>query len=457
MKKSYKSIRNIESKFDEKDIFFSTTDLKGIILSGNSVFYNVAKYSPEELIGSPHNIVRHPDMPKVVFKLLWEYIQNKKKIGAYVKNLAKDGSFYWVFALVLPIVDRDSGKIKKYLSMRIKPTTRLKETVERLYKDILEIEKNKGVEAAESYLIYSLNKLGFESYDDFMYYALKEEVLSKKDVFKSEKIYLLPKTHFEKKIYSLLKSARVINNIYDGIFFRINKFEDFGSILQEKSEVIFNLTDKIRLISLNSSVESFKLGSKGASFSVLASEMRRNSEFGSKVIEDMRHTIGEISNILDELIHSITISKLEILTVNQFLEETISKGKDTYTLQNMKNLLFLLNNAVEKDVELALKMRELLLKISEDIKKLKSLIKSLEFLYINGMIESSYQKETGFSIIFTEVNKLVDTAKNVVFSVYEPLMEVIEENKKSIAGIRKISVHIQNMNRTFGEIYIENT
>jgi len=86
--------KNVESKFEINEIFFSKTDLKGIILDGNEVFYRVAKYSPEELIGKPHNIVRHPDMPKVVFKLLWQYIQNCQPFAGYVKNLAKDGSYY---------------------------------------------------------------------------------------------------------------------------------------------------------------------------------------------------------------------------------------------------------------------------------------------------------------------------------------------------------------------------
>ena len=83
----------IESPFAINEVFFSKTDTKGIIEYGNRVFYTTAKYTPQELIGKPHSIVRHPDMPKAVFKLLWDYIKADKPFAGYVKNLAKDGSY----------------------------------------------------------------------------------------------------------------------------------------------------------------------------------------------------------------------------------------------------------------------------------------------------------------------------------------------------------------------------
>ena len=83
---------------NSEELFFSRTDEKGIILSGNDIFVKVSGYRREELIQNPHNIVRHPDMPKAVFKLFWQTIQAQQPICAYVKNMAADGSYYWVFA-----------------------------------------------------------------------------------------------------------------------------------------------------------------------------------------------------------------------------------------------------------------------------------------------------------------------------------------------------------------------
>ena len=112
----------VERPFAVHEIFFSTTDRKGIIRSGNRVFTRVSGYTNEELVGAPHNIVRHPDMPRVVFQLLWTEIGAGRSIAAYVKNMASDGSYYWVLATAMPVGDG-------YLSVRLKPTSPLLATV----------------------------------------------------------------------------------------------------------------------------------------------------------------------------------------------------------------------------------------------------------------------------------------------------------------------------------------
>jgi methyl-accepting chemotaxis protein len=95
----------------------SETDLKGRITYVNSKFCEVAKYQPDELLGKPHNIVRHPDMPKELFKLFWEVIQQGNVFKGIVKNKAKDGTPYWVDATIVPIKD-DAGRIIKYTGAR---------------------------------------------------------------------------------------------------------------------------------------------------------------------------------------------------------------------------------------------------------------------------------------------------------------------------------------------------
>jgi aerotaxis receptor len=126
--------RPSESPFGAGEIFFSTTDRKGIIRSGNRVFSRVSGYGREELIGSPHNIIRHPDMPRIVFKMVWEEIEAGRPVAGYVKNLAKDGSYYWVLATIVPC---EGG----YLSVRIKPTTAYFEAVQPIYQDLLALEQ----------------------------------------------------------------------------------------------------------------------------------------------------------------------------------------------------------------------------------------------------------------------------------------------------------------------------
>ncbi len=109
-----------EKTFHENDIIVSKTDLKGIITYANQTFMEVSGYSEEELLGQPHNIIRHPDMPQCVFKLLWDTLEHGQEIFAYVNNMCKNGDHYWVFAHVTPTFD-DSQRIVGYHSSRRVP------------------------------------------------------------------------------------------------------------------------------------------------------------------------------------------------------------------------------------------------------------------------------------------------------------------------------------------------
>ena len=117
------------------DFLVSQTDSRGIILFANDDFCTVAGYTLEEMVGKPHNIVRHPDMPKAAFKSLWETVKSDKVWNGYVKNRTKDGGFYWVFATVDPLYDH-VRKEKTYLSCRRKPSEEeIKQAIE-LYKTL---------------------------------------------------------------------------------------------------------------------------------------------------------------------------------------------------------------------------------------------------------------------------------------------------------------------------------
>ena len=138
---------NIEKSFNDNEIIVSKTDLKGNITYGNALFIKMSGYEERELLGTPHNVIRHPDMPKAVFKLLWNTIKNKKEVFAYVKNLAKDGSYYWVLANVTASCDLD-GKIIGYYSVRRKPKKKSIELISNLYKELLVEEQKAGVNSS---------------------------------------------------------------------------------------------------------------------------------------------------------------------------------------------------------------------------------------------------------------------------------------------------------------------
>ncbi|MCP5279598.1 MAG: PAS domain-containing protein [Thiobacillus sp.] len=134
---------SVEKVMREDDFIVSKTDLTGRITYGNRIFVEFSGYSEEELLGSQHNIIRHPDMPRGVFKFLWDTIQDKNECNAYVKNMAKDGSFYWVFANVVPDFS-SNGEITGFTSVRRKPRTEVVKLMSGVYQTMLEIEQKAG-------------------------------------------------------------------------------------------------------------------------------------------------------------------------------------------------------------------------------------------------------------------------------------------------------------------------
>ena len=109
-----------ETPYPEGRLIVSSTDLNGIILHVNPSFVSMSGYEESELIGQPHAILRHPEMPAAAFKDMWETIQAGNRWQGYVKNLRKDGAYYWVLASVIPNIR--AGKIQGYTSVRRKPS-----------------------------------------------------------------------------------------------------------------------------------------------------------------------------------------------------------------------------------------------------------------------------------------------------------------------------------------------
>ena len=159
--------------FGIDELFLSRTDERGVILSGNSVFARLSGYDWKTLIGAPHRLIRHPDMPRGVFHLMWSTLKQGRPFGGYVKNRAADGRHYWVYAVVLPV---EGG----YLSVRLKPSTPILETVSDLYRRQILAESvgQSPAESAEA-IGRAICELGFWDYRAFMGHALGAEFTSR--------------------------------------------------------------------------------------------------------------------------------------------------------------------------------------------------------------------------------------------------------------------------------------
>jgi PAS domain S-box-containing protein len=142
-----KNLINREYVLKEEDFIVSKTDTKGYITYCNRIFTEAAGWSRFELIGANHNIIRHPHMPKIAFKILWDLIQSGKEFFGFVKNLRKNGGFYLVFAYITPDYDLN-GIIVGYTSFRKKPSRRCIEFLEPIYLKLVEAEKSGGIAAS---------------------------------------------------------------------------------------------------------------------------------------------------------------------------------------------------------------------------------------------------------------------------------------------------------------------
>jgi len=161
----------VERVMREEDFIVSKTNPKGIITYGNPIFVEFSGYSEDELIGTQHNIIRHPDMPRAAFKLAWDTIQSGKEFFAYVKNMSKDGGFYWVFAHITPDFATD-GSIVGYTSVRRCPARSAIAAITPVYAQMLAAEKAAGardaIAAGTQVLVDLLNKSG-KSYEELVF------------------------------------------------------------------------------------------------------------------------------------------------------------------------------------------------------------------------------------------------------------------------------------------------
>lgn len=161
----------VERFFGEEEIIVSKTDLRGRITYANEVFQAISGYSERELMGAPHSILRHPDMPRAVFKLLWDTIQAKHEIFAYVVNMTKHGDHYWVFAHVTPTFDAGGG-ITGFHSNRRRPDPEPVAKVKELYATLAAEERRHadrkaGMSKAYDMLAALLGEKGV-GYDEFV-------------------------------------------------------------------------------------------------------------------------------------------------------------------------------------------------------------------------------------------------------------------------------------------------
>lgn len=346
MNRSHTPPTQRERTFGIDELFFSTTDKKGVITAGNAVFARVSGYTIAELLGKPHNIVRHPEMPGAVFKLLWNYLEAGKPITAYVKNLAKDGCYYWMVALAMPI---DGG----CLSMRFKPSSRFFPLIDGVYQELCEVEQEyeadgrgwkSGMCAAVERLTEILAANGFANHEAFMHAMLREEM-------KSRQVRLREGGHETKFLQGrkercnsdAANAAGCLGQIYrhyiavanhvNTLFARTDDYVSLHEKLQG-STFLLELTNSIQLFSLNAAVEAARFGERGKTPSIIATQLEDHAQAIVNTVTSLTRRMLTLGDVLKVAIFDLAVAKLQLDMAAVFTSELLDARQGQGAVRN---------------------------------------------------------------------------------------------------------------------------
>lgn len=322
--------KETEVPFKIEDLIFSTTDEKGIIRSTNDVFLTMARYSPEEVLGEPHNIVRHPTMPKAVFHLYWNYIKQGKPIGAYVTNIASDGSYYRVYTLATPLQDG-------YLAIRFKTTSKYRRIVADLYQEMCEFEAElsaQGKTTAElvvdstALLNDRLHELGFSDYDSFMNITLEEEMrcrdvqirqayscdLWQRGALSASDVLREPVDPRALLVLHLERCCSVAGTLFS----KIGSLLSLQDQLNANAAAVMNVSKAFEMSSINVSLEATRLGKQAECLSVIANHLGESSQRVCDLALSTQSQILSTSESLGRAVFCIAATRLQFETMLDF-------------------------------------------------------------------------------------------------------------------------------------------
>ncbi len=417
MRKQFNCVSR-ERDFQISELFFSTTDKRGVIRCGNDVFTRVSGYDEGEIIGRAHSIVRHPDMPAAVFSLFWSMIQAGESIAAYVKNRAKDGEYYWVMAMATPTQDG-------YLSVRLKPTSRLFPLVQQVYEQVLADEqsaedrgksKEEVIKIGLDSLDQQLRRLGFESYSRFMLHALTTEMTARHRAMKgqveakeatSDSPSWRP-TPSDDGIASMALINFSCDRQLDAMLSSIERLKMANGVFIEAGRLIQNRSESIATIAMNAKV-SASTPVLGA-ISGLLSEAEHDN---SSAIKQLRQTVDQLMQNLDRLSFEVCVAALQGEIATHYLREIQRGSSHEASIEPLKILFKASDRAIDSmclQLDVASSWFQQLESVTNQLQRNA---KSLRFIRTAGVTESSnLSRGHAFGSLFEQIKSHIEQVLN---------------------------------------------
>jgi PAS domain S-box-containing protein len=410
--------RNVERPLALGELFFSTTDEKGVITAGNRVFEIVSGYPLDELIGRAHNVVRHPDMPRAVFRVLWDTIAAGAPVCAYVKNLAADGAYYWVLASVVPITGG-------YLSVRLAPGSEHFTLAQQLYGELTALERDveggdlrrrkQSIDASVARLGERLSELGYEDYGAFMRSAMPAEV--------ARRAQRLPDRHRQAlatvpsgasgAVADILSEYGSMSEFLAALVTDLSRYAAVGHWLAEQSAYLRVLGDDVRLFAINAQIGASRLGEQGAALDAVARLLTEQSQATSPLVAKVAELAASTVGNIDDMTFQVALSTVQAEMIAVFAHELTDEPEIQHsTAANMLALADGLQRGSDRTFAALKSVSEQIEDVIEHVGRVGVGIDRLARLSLNGRIEVAGVDDAGsIKTLFADVECQVRDAR----------------------------------------------
>jgi aerotaxis receptor len=412
--------------FRINEMFFSTTDSAGRILSGNDVFVRVSGYARERMVGQPHSLIRHPDMPRTVFRLVWDHLKRDRAVAGLIKNLACDGRYYWVIAYLVPI---EGG----FLSIRFKPSGELQPVVEALYRRMVECEQAQerqgadhkaAMAASEKLLNDALRKRGFDDYDAFMRTLLHEELKSRDAVLAGQRLALFPPELTAATTADALNAGlgavhghgRKVYEQINTLYAQLDEFALLNEKIAAKSSLVLKQTADFRFIAFNAALRSARLGEEARGLGVISEYLSGGAEATARIVRGLGERISAISDKLSAVIFNLAAARLQIEMVLSFCAELAAGGDAGSDARVQCTMIGDLQRAFGRTAQRAVatlsELDEELGGLDARSEDLRKMVLSLQVAQVTGMVEASRLiGDDSFEVMFSDLRGRVEATK----------------------------------------------
>ena len=382
-------------------------------------------------------------MPRVVFQLLWDYIQDGRPVVAFVKNMAHDGRYYWVVALVVAIPDG-------YLSVRFKPTSPLLATVQGLYTELRALEasleeqsndRKAAIAASTDALNASLHALGFSDYDHFMHQALKQEMQSREQHVRAGTARAAERGAPDQsaELDALRATADTLDQLVEllnVLFADLESYVQLSQSVRTKSGNVTDLSGALRVSAMNGVIAANKLGSGGAGLRPVLGQLQQLSEEITKSGDRLSALLDELAEDVDLVVFNMSAAKLQIEMTAQFAHELVEHASrresqdsaDRMTEGAMGNLHACSCETVRTALGRLAVINSRLKALTETQTLLVGSSRSLRPIYLAGKVEMAYGAGARLETIFSDLGDQ---------------MEATEANLDGLKGVLKeLELHL---------------